>query len=293
MRWDFGKLWNRQGTTGASVSPTANPFAGFVGSVGDVAGYPMFPPLGSVPRAVGPMPRGSDALVPGRGAPRRARGGVVVGNGYARSLGMAQSTPGVSAAPVGRPVPSGTGGGSGIGVLFGRPGFEYMPSTPAPRGGPTPKLSVGTGLTGRPDDRSRGPSGVLSLTGYSQDEPYVPAGGMEYSPPTDEQWMRRVPRGIGFGDDGLLALNPTYRAHEAGTADRQNNMYRSSGPWQDMTFGPSSRELLARQQAMRYNLYNQTTMARPLSPSDYFLGYQTPPMVAAQIGGMAFRPLGS
>lgn len=192
--------------------------------------------------------------------------------------------------------PLGTLGPNVVSPLFGRPGFTYAMSKPAVRLGPIPKLSPGTGRTGSNQNRSRG----FVPAAFAQAQ-HMPIQQFDYAPPNDVVFdvgtqvgmSKVIPRSIDVGIDGV-ALVGTYRVHDFTPGDRFFKQGRSAANWQDMSFGPEYRYLLSYQQVARYNLYTNTALARPLSPNNYFLGYQTQPAVAQQLGGVVGQgqPLG-
>lgn len=196
-------------------------------------------------------------------------------------------------------IPYHTPGPNSNTALFGRPGFTYSLTKPSFRTGPVPKLAPGTGLTNasNPDNRSLG----FQPSGYGSKQ-HMPMQQFDYTPPTDPTFdvgdnpmakFPSLPRTIDVGVDGVTLVG-TYRAHDNTPADRFFKQGRSSANWQDMSFGPGFRYLLPYQQVARYNLYNSIALARPLSPNNYFLGYQVQPQVGAVLGGALGqgRPLG-
>lgn len=169
-----------------------------------------------------------------------------------------------------------------------RSNWVYLNMLPPVQGGPTPHLAQGTGRTGRPDSRNTGfvPGGYLARSDYSPSP-------MDYTPRTRVRFLQRIPKTISQGIDGLAAMNPTYRAHDFTMASYMPEMSRSAANWQVMSFAANSRNLLARQQVAKYNIYNQIATARPLSGSNFFLGYQVNPQVASPYGGSGQIPMGS
>lgn len=168
-----------------------------------------------------------------------------------------------------------------VSPLFGRPGWTYVQPVQAPRLGPQPRLAQGTGRTAGP---------VTSGGGY---EPVMPGFVVQpdYEPPmydyqgqNNQRFTRDIPRTIHVGDDGLHALNPTYKAYDVTHADRFFHQDRQVSNWQSMMYPPDFRNLLAWQQVMRYRIQSQTVSARPLDSSNYFLGYQVNPQMFAQSG---------
>jgi len=116
----------------------------------------------------------------------------------------------------------------------------------------------------------------------------IPAGS--YQPGEQENFTEWAdPRKRKFGDDGLLAIGPTYRAHvsEKEIGVHTINQFRSAHFWESFPFG-EFREQFKHQQPMKYNISSLTKLARPLSRSDYFLGYVTDPAIAASIGSSGY-----
>jgi len=177
----------------------------------------------------------------------------------------------------------------GSSPTFARPGWEYLHRMQAPQAGPLPRLAQGSGVTGTPEDRRNG----FVPGGYLAQQDYKPTP-MDYNPPTNPRFLQRIPQSIHVGDDGLHALNPTYRAHDSFIAQYMPESNRSAFNWQVMSFAANWRNLLGRQQVARYNIYNQIALARPLQSSDYFLGYRIDSTQASPLGssGMGY-PLGS
>lgn len=221
--------------------------------------------------------------------------------------GVAAQTPQIASIGVGpqgavrqQYIPYTTPGPNANTPLFGRPGFHYTSAQPAWRTGPAPKLSPGTGSTSSSairDNRALG----FQPAGYATQQ-HMPMQQFDYTPATDPTYdvgdtptkkFKTLPRTIDVGIDGFSIVG-TYRAHDFTPADRFFKQGRSASNWQDMSFGPNYRLLLPYQQVARYNLYNSIQMARPLSPNNYFLGYQTQPGIASQLGGALGqgRPLG-
>jgi len=145
---------------------------------------------------------------------------------------------------------------------------------------PAAKLSHGTGANGKPTQ------GTGAQLGAFVSEPDYTASPNTYQPLGSDVFTRHLPTSIGQGDDGLHALNPTYRAHDFRGAEYTQGHYRQARNWQIMAFPPVFRELLQRQQAMRYKTFSNSYAPRVLSRQDYFLSYTPDPSVNAQIGGM-------
>lgn len=172
--------------------------------------------------------------------------------------------------------------------MFGRPIWSYIKVAPGAVRGPQPRLAQGTGHTGDPSL----PGNAARLPGYLSDQQYEPVE-FTYAPPNDPRFQARLPRTINVGDDGLHALNPTYRAHENVQADRWQAINRKAEMWEVMEFPPGPRNLLAWQQVQKYRLMTLTLQARPLTQDNYFLGYQVQPQVQANIGQTTLGYMGS
>lgn len=171
---------------------------------------------------------------------------------------------------------------------FARPGWAYLTPVAMPQRGPTPRLARGSGGSGY-DNRSQGfyPGAYLAHGDYKPSP-------MDYNPSTNPRFLQRIPQTIHVGDDGLHALNPTYRAHDFFVAQYMPESNRSSANWQVMSYPANWRNLLQHQQVAKYAPYNQVTMAYPLPQSNYFLGYRIDSTQAAALGSSGMgRPLGS
>lgn len=171
--------------------------------------------------------------------------------------------------------------------LFGRPIWSYVNVQRGPVIGPQPRLALGSGRTGDPAL----PGNASSLPGYLSDNEYLPSM-FDYQPSPRDSFMMRLPRSINVGSDGRELVS-TVKPHDFVGADRFNHQMRRTADWQQLAFPPTYRNLLAYQQARRYVLQSYTLMARPLSQSNYFLGYTIDPQVAGQIGGSGLGTLGS
>lgn len=187
--------------------------------------------------------------------------------------------------------------------LFGRPSYAMVSAQgvlgPALagsyRGGTRfePPRQLGTGMTGRPSRPGESPV----LPGYMSKNTYQPGSQMEYSPDLRVDSLKRIPATLQTPGtvDGITMIG-TYRAHDfvAGPGmQRFNHQMRSAPNWQVMMFPPDFRQLLQRQQVMRYQVASYTRSAAPLRQTDYFLGYYTQPAVAAQIGQSGLGYMGS
>lgn len=157
--------------------------------------------------------------------------------------------------------------------------WSYVSQMAQPVLGPQPRLAIGTGATG---GASRG-NNAAGIPGYMSSQDYEPQP-FTYAPPNNPVAMHVAPQSIGVGDDGLHALNPTYRAHDFTPATRFINHLRSAPPWQVQMFPAQYRNTLQYQQVQRYRVHSQIMAARPLARSDYFLGYQIDQTVAGQLG---------
>jgi len=152
---------------------------------------------------------------------------------------------------------------------------------------------MGTGLTGRPS-----PPGIAPvLPGYMSSNAYQPSGQQEYAPDLEPDFLQRIPATLNTPGtyDGIAMLG-TYRAHDFvfGAGDmRFNHQKRSAPNWQVMMFPPDFRQLLQRQQVMKYNVRSYTQSSTPVRQTDYFLGYYTQPAVAAKLGVGGLGYMGS
>lgn len=168
--------------------------------------------------------------------------------------------------------------------LFGRPPtYTRTDVVRAPIRGPQPRLAKGTGRTGQPSF----PGTQATLGGYVSDNAYYPTT-FTYDPIENPIRTKRIAATIPLPgtDDGLHALNPTYRAHDFSTGNRFNHQMRSAYNWQVMEFPPDFRNLLAFQLVRKYLLDTVTIQARPLAQSNYFLGYNVQLQDADKLGLM-------
>lgn len=172
--------------------------------------------------------------------------------------------------------------------IFGRPRWTYTRVQAGPVRGPQPKLARGSGRTG---DTAL-PGNASGLPGYLSDNEYFPTT-YTYDPTNNPSFYGKYPRSINVGDDGLHALNPTYRAHDFTPADRFTNHMRRAANWQVMEYPPTYRNLLAWQQVQRYRVGSFTLSARPLEQNDYFLGYQVDPRIQQALGQSTLGYMGS
>lgn len=184
--------------------------------------------------------------------------------------------------------------------LFGRPSYAFV----RPQGVLGPPLAgnyrggtqfeqprqLGTGHTARSRSK-RGEAPVLP--GFMSQNAYQPGSQMEYAPKLENSFIKRIPATLpDVGQDGITVLG-TYRAHDFHMGERFNHQMRSAPNWQVMQFPPDFRELLQRQQVMRYQVASYTRSSTPLRQTDYFLGYYTQPAVAAKIGASGLGYMGS
>lgn len=183
--------------------------------------------------------------------------------------------------------------------LFGRPAYALVrpqgvlgpPLAGNYRGGTQfePPRQLGTGRTAR---RSR-PGESQVLPGYMADNAYQPGSQMEYAPKLENSFIKRIPATLpDVGQDGITVLG-TYRAHDFSTGERFNHQMRQAPNWQVMQYPPDFRQLLQRQQVMRYQVASYTQSSTPLRQTDYFLGYYTQPTVAARMGASGLGYMGS
>lgn len=169
-------------------------------------------------------------------------------------------------------------GTSDISPMFGRPVWTYVTVNKGPQMGPQPKLAQGTGKTGGGGGGTAG-----QLPGFVGENDYFPTQ-FAYQPQNQPSFRKAIPRTIGVGDDGI-SMQGTYRAHDFTPGTRMFNQYRQAATWQVQEFPPNFRLLLYRQQVQVYRLRSRIEQARVLDSSNYFLGYQVQPQVAANIGG--------
>lgn len=172
--------------------------------------------------------------------------------------------------------------------LYGRPIWTHTRIQQGPVRGPQPKLARGTGRTGN----AALPGNAPRLPGYLSDQEYFPTL-FTYDPLNEPRFLQDIPRTILVGDDGLHALNPTYRAHDFTPADRFFHQNRKAANWQVMEYPPTYRNLLAWQQVQRYRVQSYTLSARPLNQNDFFLGYQVDPRIQQAIGQSTLGYMGS
>ena len=165
--------------------------------------------------------------------------------------------------------------------------WQYVQVSAAPVAGPQPRLAVGTGNTSGSQNKA-GANGLLP--GFVAEPDYHPSV-TSYSPRNNPVFTLPIPRTINRGDDGLHALNPTFRAHDSIPGQRFFTQARRASNYQQMAFSPNFRQLLQYQQVRKYIVLSQTMQARVLSRNDYFFGYRVDPTIAANIGG--FNALGS
>lgn len=171
--------------------------------------------------------------------------------------------------------------------MFGRPTWTYVQVQRGPVRGPQPRLAQGTGLTGDPEL----PGNAATLPGYLSDYEYEPTF-FDFSPSDRESFLARIPPTILTGTNGRDEVG-TYQPHDFTPGRRFLNHMRRAYNWQDMSYPPSFRNLLAWQQVARYNLQSYTLSARPLTSANYFLGYQIQSEVAGQIGQSTLGYMGS
>lgn len=177
-------------------------------------------------------------------------------------------------------LPAGVSNPVGLNPMFGRPQWSYVNLQKSPVAGPDPRLAVGTGHSAMGNVL---PGNAAQLPGYLTDTEYFP-DMFDYSPVHRESNKITIPKTIDRGSNGRELVN-TYEPHDFIPAQRFFNQNRSTLNWQVMSFPPNNRNLLAYQQAQRYNLHNVVAQARPLPSNSYFLGYQLDPSIAAKIGG--------
>lgn len=167
---------------------------------------------------------------------------------------------------------------------------------PRYRLGTVPKLATGTGTTARTQYTALG----YVPGGYARAQ-YMKAGnGMGQMPGRHDSFDGTFGQGYPISgvaaDSGRLSMAPTWQPHDFVVGTVFNRHGRQPGTWQETAYGPEYRSLKATQVPEVYNMGRSLAvhMARPLSQNVYFLGYQTPSSVAAQIGaaGMNIGSLG-
>ncbi len=185
------------------------------------------------------------------------------------------------------PLPSGATNPIWTNPMFGRPVWTYTNLVRGPVRGPQPRLAQGTGRTSSPAL----PGNASQLPGYLSDNAYFPTLNT-YQPRLNPSYYMKLARSIQVGEDGREMVG-TYQPHDFTPADRFHGEMRSAPNWQVMTFPPSIRNLLAYQQAVKYQLQSYTLSARPLASQNYFLGYQIDPQVQSDIGNSSLGYMGS
>ena len=165
--------------------------------------------------------------------------------------------------------------------------WTYTQVQPGPVRGPQPRLARGSGKTGT----SALPGNAPNLPGYLSENTYQPVG-FTYDPVNQPDWLKRIPKTIMTGENGR-ALVGTYQPHDFVVGVRNLNHMRQAANWQVQEYLPEPRDLIARQQVMKYRNQSYTSSARPLSANDYFLGYQINPDISARIGQSTLGQLGS
>lgn len=180
-----------------------------------------------------------------------------------------------------------TGGAAAFNPMFGRPIWSYVRTMAGPVRGPQPRLARGTGLTGDPSL----PGNAPQLPGYLSDQEYEPST-FSYDPVDRQDFNLRVPKTISTGDDGRSMVG-SYAPHDFTPAQRFFSQNRQAANWQVMEYPPDFRNLLSWQQVQKYRIQSFTLSPRPLDSSNYFLGYQINPQVAAQMGQGTLGYMGS
>lgn len=171
--------------------------------------------------------------------------------------------------------------------LIGRPAWTYVSVMAGPVRGPQPRLAQGTGTTGNHSAAGK----QSALPAYMSDNEYLPSLD-SYAPPDRRDKLMFIPRTINTGSNGRELVG-TYEPHDSTPGQRFIHQMRSAANWQRVEFPPDYRQLLAWQQVMKYRVQVYTQAARPLDSSNYFLGYQVDPQVAATIGSSNLGSLGS
>lgn len=176
-------------------------------------------------------------------------------------------------------------------ALLGRPVGSYVSVMSAPQYGPTPHLARGVGISGAIANSNA--NGGASLPAYVDSQHGYQPAPMDYSPPTNEGWMRRIPKTSNLGVNGRDMVS-TYEPHDFTVAEYEPRQWRSSALWEVLSYPSTWRNLLGPQLVQKYQLQQYVTQARPLAQNDYFLGYQINPALSQQLGsgGAGVRPLG-
>lgn len=180
-----------------------------------------------------------------------------------------------------------TAGAQSNNPMFGRPLWTYVQTMAGPVRGPQPRLAQGSGHTG---DTSL-PGNAPQLPGYLADTEYFPST-FAYDPVYQPGFTAHIPRTIGMGTDGREIVG-TYQAHDFTPGQRFNHHNRQAANWQVMEYPPDFRNLLSWQQVQKYRVQSFTLSPRPLDSSNYFLGYQINPQIAAAIGQGTLGYMGS
>jgi hypothetical protein len=171
--------------------------------------------------------------------------------------------------------------------LFGRKTWKYVDIMRGSARGPQPKMSKGTGRTGKPSP----PGAAVYLPGHVSDNSYR-MNPFTYAPQNNPNFLQRVPRSIGTGENGRGIVG-TYQPHDFTPANRFNHQMRSAYNWQIMYYPSDYRDIIQWQQVQKYRVKSNTISAGPLGPSNYFLGYTIQPEIGAQIGQNVFGYMGS
>src|SRR5947209_3644559 len=186
-----------------------------------------------------------------------------------------------------KPYSVAAGGPATTNPMFGRPVWTYVNTMVGPVRGPQPRLAQGTGHTG---DTSL-PGNAPQLPGYLSDNEYFPST-FSYDPIDSPTFLGHVPKTIGMGNNGRELIG-TYQPHDFTPGTRFNHHMRQAANWQVMEYPPDFRNLLAWQQVRKYRTESFTLSPRPLDSSNYFLGYQMNPQIAAAIGQGTMGYMGS
>jgi hypothetical protein len=172
--------------------------------------------------------------------------------------------------------------------LFGRPIWTYTKVAQGPVRGPQPKLAIGSGRTAK---GKSSPGTQSSLPGFVVEPDYKPTE-FAYAPSLRNDFLERIPKTIHTGSNGRELVG-TYQPHDFVPADRFLHQMRRATNWQVQEYPPNYRNLQAWQQVQKYRVQSYTLSARPLSQSNYFLGYQIDPQVAQNIGQTNLGYMGS
>jgi hypothetical protein len=166
--------------------------------------------------------------------------------------------------------------------------WSYVNVVRGPSRGPQPRLAQGSGITATGTPL---PGNASALPGYLTDNEYLPTLN-DYDTNYVPKFTYYPPKTIGTGNNGRDLVG-TYQPHDFTPGQRVLEHMRQADYWQHTSYPPNVRNLLAWQQVQKYRVQSLTLQARPLASSNYFLGYQIDPNIAAQIGQTTLGSMGS